>query len=72
MPKTPVIRMNAQYKRIRPAALSRRILELTGRLETLATAKQPAPVKPPANEQWNYRANRRYSFEATTRCSRSY
>jgi hypothetical protein len=42
-----VNRMNSQYKKIRPAALSRQILSLTGRLETLATAKQPAPVNPP-------------------------
>lgn len=39
----------------------RQILSLTGRLETLATAKQPAPVKPPVNEDWNRRANRRFS-----------
>ena len=31
--RMPVIRMNAQYKKIRPAALSRQILALTGRLK---------------------------------------
>ncbi|WP_245413072.1 integrase catalytic domain-containing protein [Arthrobacter celericrescens] len=60
-----VLRMNTEYKKIRPAALSRQILSLTGRLETLATAKQPTPVKPPVNEDWNRRPNRRYSTEAT-------
>lgn len=68
----PIIRMNARYKKIRPAALSHRILDLTGRLETLATAKQPTPVKPPVNEQWNLANDRRYSIEATTRSARSY
>ena len=72
MPKTPVIRMNAQYKKIRPAALSRQILALTGQLETLATAKQPAPVKPAVNDEWNHRASRRFSSEATTQRSRRY
>lgn len=67
-----VLRMDTEYKKIRPAALSRQILSLTGRLETLATAKQPAPVKPPVNEDWNRRPNRRYSNEATNAPSRRY
>ncbi|MET0781219.1 MAG: transposase family protein [Microbacterium sp.] len=53
--KMPVIRMNAEFKRIHPAALSRQILALTGRLETLALAKRPAPVKPAVNHTWNQR-----------------
>ncbi len=51
--KMPVIRMNATFKTIKPAALSRSILALTGRLETLALAKTPAPVKPAMNRAWN-------------------
>lgn len=52
--KMPVIRMNAQFKNIHPAALSRQILDLTGRLETIAIAKRPAPVKPVVNTAWNH------------------
>jgi hypothetical protein len=51
--KRPVITMNAAFKRIKPAALSRQILALTAELETLALAKRPAPVKPAANRAWN-------------------
>ncbi|MGC0252305.1 integrase catalytic domain-containing protein [Pseudactinotalea sp. Z1748] len=51
--KMPVIRMNAAFKQIKPAALSRGILALTGQLQTLATAKAPAPVKPAVNHAWN-------------------
>ncbi len=53
MRKRPVIQMNAEFKRIKPAALSRRILALTGQLETLALAKKPADVKPAVNRTWN-------------------
>jgi hypothetical protein len=35
----PKITMNAQFKPIKPAALSRQILALTGQLEVLAQAK---------------------------------
>jgi transposase InsO family protein len=70
--RMPVIRMNAQYKKIRPAALSRQILALTGRLETIATAKQPAPIKPSVNEDWNRRPSRRFSNDATYAPSRRY
>jgi transposase InsO family protein len=69
--RMPMIRMNAQYKKIRPAALSRQILALTGRLETIATAKQPAPIKPAVNERWNH-TSRRFSHEATNQPSRRY
>jgi hypothetical protein len=65
-------RMNAEYRKVRPAALSRQILALTGQLETLATAKQPAPIKPPVNEDWNRRPNRRFSNDATYAPSRRY
>ena len=51
--KQPVIRMNAEFKRIKPAALSRHILALTGQLETLALAKKPSPAKPAINRAWN-------------------
>ena len=50
--KRPVIRMNAAFKRIKPGALSRQILALTGELETLALAKKTAPpVKPPVTNR---------------------
>ncbi|MDR6417668.1 transposase family protein [Pseudarthrobacter sulfonivorans] len=65
-------RMNTEYRKVKPAALSRQILSLTGRLETLATAKQPAPAKPPVNEDWNRRPNRRFSNDATYAPSRRY
>ena len=53
MRKRPIIQMNAEFKRIKPAALSRQILALTGQLETLAFAKKPAAVKPVVNRAWN-------------------
>jgi transposase InsO family protein len=53
--KMPIIRMNAQFKKLYPAALSRQILALTGRLETIALAKRPAPTKPAINSSWNTR-----------------
>ncbi|MFF1832591.1 transposase family protein [Paenarthrobacter sp. NPDC058040] len=70
--RMPVIRMNAQYKKIKPSALSQQILALTGQLETIATAKRPAPVKPAVNEQWNHHDSRRFTYEATTQSSRRY
>ena len=70
--RMPAIRMNAQFKKIRPAALSRQILALTGRLEAIATAKQPAPLKPAVNERWNSRGSRRFSSEATYPATRRY
>ena len=53
MRKRPIITMNAAFKRIKPAALSRQILNLTGRLETLSVAKKPAPVRPAVNRAFN-------------------
>ncbi|WP_234751493.1 integrase catalytic domain-containing protein [Arthrobacter ramosus] len=53
MHKRPVIQMTAAFKRIKPGALSRQILALTGQLETLALAKKPAPLKP-VNRAWNH------------------
>ncbi len=38
---------------VRPAELSRRIVGLTSRLEHMALAKAPAPVKPPVNHAFN-------------------
>jgi hypothetical protein len=51
--KRPIMGMNAEFTRIKPAALSRNILALTGELETLALAKKPAAVKPAINRAWN-------------------
>lgn len=51
--KRPIITMNAAFKRIKPAALSRQILDLTGRLETLSVAKKPARAKPAVNRAYN-------------------
>ena len=53
MRKIPIIRTNAAFKQIKPAALSRSILALTGRLETIALAKTPAAIKPAVNQAWN-------------------
>jgi hypothetical protein len=44
MAKRPIIGMNAEFTRIRPAALSRNILALTGNLETLALAEETPPT----------------------------
>lgn len=46
MHKRPAIQMNAAFKRIKPGALSRHILALTGELEALALAKKTAPTRP--------------------------
>lgn len=64
--KRPIITMNAQFKPIKPAALSRQILALTGELEALAIAKAPAMSKPPVNHPWNDQRSRRNSHEATS------
>lgn len=53
MRKRPIISMNAAFKRIKPGALSRQILDLTGRLETLSVAKKPGLDKPAVNRAWN-------------------
>ena len=45
MRKLPAIRMDAEFKHIKPAALSRQALAWTAELETLAPAKNPAPVR---------------------------
>ena len=64
--KRPKITMNAEFKRLKPAALSRQILALTGQLEILAQAKKAARTKPPINTAWNNSDWRRKSNEATT------
>lgn len=51
--KMPTTGMNFTFKTIKPAALSRHVLALTGRLETLALAKIPAQVKPAVNRAFN-------------------
>ena len=50
MRKMPTISMNAEFKRAHPAAQSRQILALAGRLETLSLAKKPASGKPVLNQ----------------------
>jgi hypothetical protein len=69
--KRPVITMNAQFKRLKPAALSRQILALTGELETLAQAKA-APRNYKVNSSFNPPPNRTFSHEATNQPSRTY
>lgn len=69
--KRPVIAMNAQFKRLKPAALSRQILALTGQLETLSQAKA-APRNYKVNTGFNPSLNRTFSREATTHRSRTY
>ncbi len=64
--KRPVIGMNAVFKRLKPAVLSRRILALTGELEVLAQAKKAPRATPPINHAWNDRSWRRKSHEATS------
>jgi hypothetical protein len=54
MRKRPIITMNAAFKRIKPAALERQILDLTGRLEALSVAKSPARVKPVPHKFWEH------------------
>ena len=58
--------LDAAFKAIKPAALSRQILALTGQLEVLAQAKKAPRSKPPVNAVWNARDHRRFSHEATT------
>jgi hypothetical protein len=47
--KHRVIAMNAAFRRIKPAALSRQILALTGQLEVVAQTKKAPSSKPPVN-----------------------
>jgi transposase InsO family protein len=64
--KRPKITMNAAFKRVKPAALSRQILALTGQLEVLAQAKKAPRAKPPVSTTWNNTGWRRKSSEATS------
>jgi len=66
MRRRPIITMNAAFKRIKPAALSRQILALTGQLEVLSQAKKAPRSKPSVNTNWNTQGWRRNSNEATT------
>lgn len=66
MRKRPIITMNATFKRIKPAALSRQVLALTGELEVLAQAKKAPRTKPPVNHAWNDNDWRRKPNEATS------
>ncbi|TGD10436.1 DDE-type integrase/transposase/recombinase [Brevibacterium sp. S111] len=54
MRKRPIITMNAAFKRVKPAALERQILDLTGRLEALSVAKSPARTKPVPHRFWEH------------------
>lgn len=49
----------------RPAELSRRITELTARLENLALTKTAAPIKPAVNRAFNHRPEPEIPHEAT-------
>lgn len=69
--KRPVIAMNAQFKRLKPAAMSRQILALTGELETLSQAKA-APRDYKINTWFNKGPSRTFSREATNPASRTY
>jgi transposase InsO family protein len=51
--KWSITKMNAEFKRIKPAALSRQILALTGQLELLAQAKEAAHPNPTVDNVWN-------------------
>lgn len=62
----PKITMNAAFKRLKPATLSRQILALTGELETLSQAKKAPRSRPPVNHAWNDQDWRRKSHEATS------
>lgn len=64
--KRPVISMNAEFKRIKPAALSRHILALTGDLEVLAQAKKAPRARASVNHAWNDSDWRRKPNEATS------
>lgn len=61
----PKITMNTTFKQLKPAALSRQILALTGELEALAQAKKAPRAKPPVNHAWN-NDQRRLPNEATS------
>ncbi|TNB67770.1 hypothetical protein FHJ30_20170 [Arthrobacter sp. BB-1] len=63
--KQPVISMNAQFKRLKPAALSRQVLALTGQLEALSQAKA-APRGYKINTLFNSYPKRTFSSEATS------
>jgi hypothetical protein len=52
-----VIGMNAQFKKIKALALSRRIGALTGQLQTVSLTKTPAPIKPAVNPTYNRRVH---------------
>ena len=69
--KRPVITMDAQFKRLKPAAMSRQILALTGQLEALAQAKA-APRDYKVNTWFNPPPKRTFSAEATKQSSRTY
>lgn len=58
-------RLEKTMSEIRPAELYRQIAELTARLENLALAKAPAPVKPPVNRAFNAGPKAEVPREAT-------
>jgi len=64
--KRPIITMKAEFKRIKPAAMSRHILALTGDLEVLAQAKKAPRARAAVNHAWNDSDRRRKPNEATS------
>lgn len=62
----PKITMNAEFKRIKPAALSRQILALIRQLEILAQAKKAPRSQPPVNYSFNPTFSRTFPNEATS------
>ncbi len=64
--KRPIITMKAEFKRIKPAAMSRHILALTGDLEILAQAKKAPRARAAVNHAWNDSDWRRKPNEATS------
>lgn len=63
--------MNTEFKRLKPAAFSRRILALTAELKALAQAKAP-PRDYKVNTWFNPPLKRTFSDEATNHPSRTH
>lgn len=69
--KRPIITMDAQFRHLKPAAMSRQILALTGQLEALAQAKA-VPRDYKINTWFNPHPKRTFSSETTKQSSRTY
>ncbi|WP_199184369.1 DDE-type integrase/transposase/recombinase [Cryobacterium sp. Y62] len=68
--KRPIIHMNAQFKQLKPAALSRKILALTGELETLSLGQEARAVQTGRQPLVQSLSPRRFSFEAMKNLAR--